>query len=245
LAKLAVLPLQGLEAGGYVCAQARLAPAVALGPANRLMQRLCRAADLARNRDQRSPTRRMFRLVIQNHPHRPGSHLRRELVRCPACQGSAFSRVEPPANRGGSRLTGARTSCECSSRRAEALGQIEPRRPPSEIFKSPRRRKADAQLAVAADAAGPTRQQMFNPRKLVIAQSIAPHRKPPKKKAPYEDLRDLQIPQLKTRLVSVLSLTSQGRERAKSPSVVPRRNLGRSSPAARLATWQRGIADWH
>jgi antitoxin ChpS len=32
-------------------------------------------------------------LVIQNHPHRAGSHLRRELVRCPACHGSTFSRV--------------------------------------------------------------------------------------------------------------------------------------------------------
>src|ERR1700677_206470 len=93
LAKLAVLPLQRLELGGYVRGQARLAPAVALGPANPLMQRLGRAADLARNRDQRRPTRRMFMLVIQNHPHRAGSHLRRELIRCLARHGSTFSTV--------------------------------------------------------------------------------------------------------------------------------------------------------
>ena len=93
LAKLAVLPLQGLELGGYVRGQARLAPAVALGLANPLMQRLRSATDLARNRDQRCPTRRMFMLVIQNHPHRASSHLRRELVRCLACHGSTLSRV--------------------------------------------------------------------------------------------------------------------------------------------------------
>src|ERR1700677_1848208 len=92
-AKLAVLPLQDLELGGYVRGQARLAPAVALGLANPLMQRLRSAADLARNRDQRCPTRRMFMLMIQNHPHRAGSHLRRELVRCLACHGSTLSRV--------------------------------------------------------------------------------------------------------------------------------------------------------
>jgi putative (di)nucleoside polyphosphate hydrolase len=31
--------------------------------------------------------------MIQNHPHRAGSHLRRELVRCLACHGSTLSRV--------------------------------------------------------------------------------------------------------------------------------------------------------
>src|SRR4029077_2249187 len=91
--KLAVLPLQGVELGGYIRGQARLAPAVALGSANPLMQSLRSAADLARNRDQRCPTRRMFMLVIENHPHRASAHLRRELVRCLACHGSTFSRV--------------------------------------------------------------------------------------------------------------------------------------------------------
>src|SRR5271169_5760773 len=35
----------------------------------------------------------MLMLVIQNHPHRAASHLRRELVRCLACHGSTLSRV--------------------------------------------------------------------------------------------------------------------------------------------------------
>ena len=74
LTELAVLPLQRLELGGHVRGQARLAPAVSLGLANPLMQRLRSAADLAGNRDQRCPTRRMLMLVIQNHPHRAGSH---------------------------------------------------------------------------------------------------------------------------------------------------------------------------
>jgi hypothetical protein len=43
-----------------------------------------------------------------------------------------------------------------------------------------------AQRAIASDMPRTTRQQMFNPRKLIVAQSVAPHRKPPKKKAPYE-----------------------------------------------------------
>src|SRR5271154_2916162 len=93
LTQLAVLPLQRLELGGHVRGQARLAPAVSLGLANPLMQRLRSAADLAGNRDQRCPTRCMLMLMIQNHPHRAGSHLRRELVRCLACHGSTFSRV--------------------------------------------------------------------------------------------------------------------------------------------------------
>jgi predicted MPP superfamily phosphohydrolase len=42
----------------------------------------------------------MFMLVIQNHPHRAGSHLRRELVRCLACHGCTSQEFEPPANPG-------------------------------------------------------------------------------------------------------------------------------------------------
>src|ERR1700691_1639578 len=41
LTELAVLSLQGLELGGHVRGQAKLAPAVSLGPANPLMQRQC------------------------------------------------------------------------------------------------------------------------------------------------------------------------------------------------------------
>ena len=62
LTKLAVVPLQGLELGGHVRVQARLAPAVSLGLLHPFMQRLRSATDLARNEDQRCPTRRMFML---------------------------------------------------------------------------------------------------------------------------------------------------------------------------------------
>src|SRR6202044_3501633 len=118
LAKLAVLPLQGLELGGYVRGQARLEPAVALGLANPLMQRLRSADDLARNRAQRCPTRRMFMLMIQNHPRRAGSHLRRELVRCLACHGSTLSRVGAPGKPGAVHLL--------DHTKAERKSEVEP-----------------------------------------------------------------------------------------------------------------------
>ena len=69
---------------------------------------------------------------------------------------------------------------------AEALGQITPRRPRAEFPNHRRNENSIAQRAIAPDMPRTTRQQMFNPRKLVVAQSVAPHRKPPKKKAPYE-----------------------------------------------------------
>ena len=92
--------------------------AVSLGPANPLMQRLRSATDLARNRDQRCPTRRMFMLVIQNHPHRASSHLRRELVRCLACHGS-LSRVGASGKPGA--VHGIESPCfvECPIHRAK------------------------------------------------------------------------------------------------------------------------------
>jgi hypothetical protein len=67
---------------------------------------------------------------------------------------------------------------------AEALGQIAPRRPRAEFPNHRLNEKAIAQGAIASDTPRTTRQQMFNPRKLLVAQSIAPHRKPPEKKAP-------------------------------------------------------------
>jgi hypothetical protein len=69
---------------------------------------------------------------------------------------------------------------------AEALGQIAPRRPRAELPNNRLDEKPIAQLAVATDVAQPTRQQMLNPRKLVVAQSVALHRKASQKKAPYE-----------------------------------------------------------
>jgi hypothetical protein len=44
-------------------------------------------------RDHKVPPRRMLRLVIQHHPHRPATDLWRKLVRCLARHGSTFSGV--------------------------------------------------------------------------------------------------------------------------------------------------------
>jgi hypothetical protein len=93
LTELAVLSLQGLELGGHVRGQARLAPAVSLGPANPLMQRLRRAADLRGNRSHRRPPRGMILLVLENQPNRKRAHFRRKSVRCLACHRSTFSRL--------------------------------------------------------------------------------------------------------------------------------------------------------
>ena len=93
LTEPAVLSLQGLELGGHVRGQARLAPAVSLGPANPLMQRLRRAADLRGNRSHRRPPRGMILLVLENQPNRKRAHFRRKSVRCLACHRSTFSRL--------------------------------------------------------------------------------------------------------------------------------------------------------
>ena len=69
---------------------------------------------------------------------------------------------------------------------AEPLGQIAPRRTRPKFPNHRLNEKSIAQFAIASDMSRTTRQQMFNPRKLVVAQSVAPQRKPPKKKAPYE-----------------------------------------------------------
>ena len=79
----------------------------------------------------------------------------------------------------------ARTACECSSSCRSARAD-RATAPPSGISKSPPQRKADCPTRYSSDMPRTTRQQMFNPRKLVVAQSVAPHRKPPKKKAPYK-----------------------------------------------------------
>src|SRR3984957_2746701 len=93
LTELAVLSLQGLELGGHVRGQARLAPAVSLGPANPLMQRLRRAADLRGTRSHRRPPRGMILLGLENQPNRKRAHFRRKSVRCLACHRSTFSRL--------------------------------------------------------------------------------------------------------------------------------------------------------
>jgi hypothetical protein len=60
---------------------------------------------------------------------------------------------------------------------AEALGQIAPRCTRAKFPNHRLDEKPIAQLAVASDMSRPTRQQVFNPRKLVVAQSVALHQK--------------------------------------------------------------------
>ena len=105
LPQLAVLPLQRLEPLALVRRRTRPDAAVALRLLHPLVQRLRRAADLARNRDDRRPARRMLALVIQHHPHRAGADLRRKLVRRLACHRSTLSGV------GASDKPGAVQSC--------------------------------------------------------------------------------------------------------------------------------------
>src|SRR5216684_1353271 len=69
---------------------------------------------------------------------------------------------------------------------AEALRQISPRRARTEFPDHRLDKQAVSKLAAAANRAGATGQQTLNPRKLVVAQSVALHRKAPQKKAPYE-----------------------------------------------------------
>src|SRR5258708_7538238 len=83
---------------------------------------------------------------------------------------------------------------------AEALGQITPRRPRAEFPNHRLNEKSIAQRAIASDIPRTTRQQMFNPCKLIVAQSIAPHRKPPKRRLSMNHvLPDSRIPQMRTR----------------------------------------------
>src|SRR6202789_3947232 len=100
LTELAVLSLQGLELGGHVRGQAKLAPAVSLGPANPLMQRLRSATDLARNRDQRCPTRRMFMLVIQTIRTARARTSGENLFVVLLVMAPPSLELEPPANQG-------------------------------------------------------------------------------------------------------------------------------------------------
>ena len=60
----------------HLLACAAAEESVALGPPHPAAQRLSRAADLARNRVDRRPLRRMFRLVVKYHAHGAITHLR-------------------------------------------------------------------------------------------------------------------------------------------------------------------------
>ena len=69
---------------------------------------------------------------------------------------------------------------------SEPLGKIAPRRAGTKLPDHRLDKKPIAQLAVPPDSARTTRKQTLNPRELIVAQRVAPHRKPPKLKAPHE-----------------------------------------------------------
>ena len=94
LPKLTVLAFQSLQLCRHIRGNTGAHTAVALGPLHPLMQRLRCAADLGGDRRDRSPARGMLAFVIQNHSHRAGAHLGRELVGRLACHGSTFSGLE-------------------------------------------------------------------------------------------------------------------------------------------------------
>ena len=68
-------------------------PTVALRLGDPAMQRLRRAADLARDQGNRRPSRAVFAFVIQRHPNGPRAHFRRKRVRRFADGGSILSGV--------------------------------------------------------------------------------------------------------------------------------------------------------
>jgi hypothetical protein len=69
---------------------------------------------------------------------------------------------------------------------AEALRQITPRRARAEFPDHRLNKQPVAAIAVAPNVARAARQQILNPRKLVVPQTIAPHRKASQTKASYE-----------------------------------------------------------
>src|SRR5690606_3346570 len=75
LAQLAHFALQGLAPRLLVGRQPRPQPTVPLGPTDPRPQRLCLAADLPGHRRNRRPLGAGLALVIQDHPHRPFTHL--------------------------------------------------------------------------------------------------------------------------------------------------------------------------
>src|SRR5271156_6596054 len=93
LPKLAVLAFQSLQLCRHIRGNTGAHTTVALGLLHPLMQRLRRAADLGGDRRDRRPARGMLAFVIQNHSHRAGADLGRELVDRLACHGSTFSGV--------------------------------------------------------------------------------------------------------------------------------------------------------
>jgi hypothetical protein len=69
---------------------------------------------------------------------------------------------------------------------SEPLGKITPWRAGAKLPDHRFNEQPIVQFAVAPDTARTTRKQTLNPRELIVAQSISPHRKPSKMKALYE-----------------------------------------------------------
>src|ERR1700686_1131779 len=113
LPKLAVLAFQSLQLCRHIRGNTGAHTTVALGLLHPLMQRLRRAADLGGDRRDRRPARGMLAFVIQNHSHRAGADLGRELVGRLAYHGSTFSGVGASDQPGAVQFT--------SSRRSSAL----------------------------------------------------------------------------------------------------------------------------
>src|ERR1700733_7303235 len=93
LPKLAVLAFQSLQLCRHIRGNTGARTTVALSLLHPLMQRMPRTADLGGDRRDRRPARGMLAFVIQNHSHRAGADLGRELVGRLACHGSTFSGV--------------------------------------------------------------------------------------------------------------------------------------------------------
>ena len=69
---------------------------------------------------------------------------------------------------------------------AEALRQIAPGRSRTKLPNQSFNKNTVAPLAIAPNVAGATRQQRFDPRKLIVPQSVTFHPKALRRKAPHE-----------------------------------------------------------
>ena len=105
LAQFADLALELLDTLLLGCGRAGSCAAVALALAHPLAQRLGRAADLARDRLDRRPLRRVLLLGIKDHAHRTLLNLGGKLRRLPH-HGSILNRRSLLKIRGGSNSSG-------------------------------------------------------------------------------------------------------------------------------------------
>lgn len=90
LQKLLVLALQRLHLRRHVRRHAGPLAGINLAPPHLIVQRLARAADLGRDRHDRSAAAGRFMLVVQHQTHCTLAHFRAKPVRCPAHIGSIF-----------------------------------------------------------------------------------------------------------------------------------------------------------